>query len=172
MLLKKELSDCRHMTETVGSDRDTVHDLDTVVANLPLLMLLGGLFYTLLTIAAAVGVLVLLSSALFSFPELVLGETTYESGWVLVRFGPLLVLHGGLAGVAACGIWMEKRWSRGLVVAFWISAIASTSLAAILHPVGGRFWFTVALGCLPILVSSWLYLYFWGGVAAYYDGLC
>ena len=166
--LKKVLRDDRHMTGNFAHARETVDPLDVVVASLPLLMLVGGLLATFFAITAAVGVLVLVSGALFSLPEFIFNGTTFSGGWVLLRFGPLLLLHGGLAGAAAYGIWMEKQWSRGLALVFWASMIASTSVAAILHPVGGRFWFTVAVGCLPVLLGSWLYFYYWRGVATYY----
>ena len=158
------------MSNTFSSARDVVDPLDVVVARLPLLMLAGGLAATLFALATVGGLLVLVSGALFSFPEYVFDETTYEGGWVLFRFGPLLVLHGGLAGAVAYGIWMEGQWSRGLALVFWASIIVSTSVAAFLHPVGGRFWFTVALACLPVLLGSWLYFYHWRGVATYYAG--
>jgi hypothetical protein len=170
ILLNRELSDSRYMTRAFGSGTGTVDSLDVVVANLPLLMLMGGLAATFLAIAAVVGVLVLVSAAIFGFPEIVVAGRTFEAGWVLLRFGPLLVLHGGLAGMVAYGLWMEKHWSRVMVSVFWVSVIASASFAAILHPVGGRFWFLVALGCSPILLGSWLYLYYWGAAVAYYDG--
>lgn len=170
ILLRQELSDSRYMTGNFGSAKGTIDPLDMVVANLPLLMLVGGLAATLLAIAAVVGALILVSAAIFSFPEIVIAGSTFEGGWALIRFGPLLLLHGGLAGAVAYGVWMEKHWSRVLVVVFWASIITSASVAAILHPVGGRFWFSVALGCSPILLGSWLYFYYWGVTVAYYQG--
>ena len=171
ILSRKAQCDGRYMTGNFDSTRDTVDPLDVVVANLPLLMLVGGLSAMLLAIAAVFGLLVLVSGALFSLPEYDFRGTTLEGGWMLLRFGPLLLLHGGLAAAVAYGTWMEKRWSRGLTLLFWASIIVSASVAAMLHPVGGRFWFTVALGSLPILLGSWLYFYYWGRVVSYYAGL-
>ena len=65
------------MTSNLDSARDTVDPLDIVVANLPLLMLVGGLSATLLDIAAVVGSLVL---ALGSLPVL-LGSWLYFYHW-------------------------------------------------------------------------------------------
>ena len=116
-----------------------VDPLAETVANLPLLHLVGGLVATLFPVACGIGVLVLVSSALFSLPEITLSETTYAGSWLLVRFGPLLLILGGLAGTIAYGTWTGKRWIRGLVIAFWTLCIAFASLAAILHPVGGGY---------------------------------
>lgn len=171
ILLNKELSDSLFMTSNPGAAEDTTDSLDLVVANLPLLILVGGLTATLLAIAAVGCVLVLLSAALFSLPELSFADRTFEGWWALVRFGPLLVLHGALAAVIAYGVWTQKRWSRVLAVVFWGSMVTSASVAAILHPVGGRFWFTVALCCLPFMLAVWLYHYYWGGAVAYYEEL-
>ena len=159
------------MTSSFSSTSDTVDPLDVVVANLPLLMIVGGLSATLLAMVAVVGLLVLVSGALFSFPEFDFNGTTLEGGWMLLRFGPLLLLHGGLVAAVAYGTWMEKKWSRSLAIVFWASIIVSTSVAAMLHPVGGRFWFTVALGSLPVLLGSWLYFYHWGRVVSYFTRL-
>ena len=171
ILLNKELSDSLFMTSNRGPAKDTTDSLDLVVANLPLLMLVGGLTATLLAIAAVGGVLILASAALFSFPVLSFAERTFEGWWALVRFGPLLVLHGVLAAVIAYGVWTQKRWSRVMAVVFWGSMVTSASVAAMLHPVGGRFWFTVALCCLPIMLAAWLYHYHWGGAVAYFEEL-
>ena len=156
------------MTGSFLDRQGTIDPLDEVVAELPLLMLVGGLFATLFAIATVGGLLVLVSGTLFNTPEFVFEGTTYEGRWVLLRFGPLLLFHGGLAAALAYGIWTKRQWSRWLALVFWASIIISTSLAAFLYPVGGRFWFTVAVGCSPILFGSWLYLYYWGRVVAYY----
>jgi hypothetical protein len=150
---------------------ETVDPLAEIVANLPLLMLVGGLMATLLAVASAAGILTIVLSALFGIPEFTLDETTYEGNWVLLRFGPLLLIHGGLAAAVGYAIWTGRKWSRRLVVVFWTSMIAFASAAAILYPSDGRVWFTLALCCLPLLLGSWLYLYHWGRVVTYYDGL-
>ena len=145
--------------------------LAEIVAELPLLMLVGGLLATLLAIACAVGILTIVFAAIFGVPEFTISETTYDGVWVLVRFGPLLMLHDGLLAALAYGLWTGRSWSRRLAVVFWCSLIVFTSIAAILYPVNGRFWFFVALCSLPFLLGSWLYLYQWGGAVAYYKSL-
>ena len=159
------------MTGNASKTGDRHDPLAEIVAELPLLMLVGGLLATLLAIACAVGILTIVFAAIFGVPELTIRDTTYDGIWVLVRFGPLLILHGGLLAALAYGLWTGRPWSRRLAVAFWCALIVFTSIAAILHPVGGRFWFFVALCSLPLLLGSWLYLYQWSRAVAYYKSL-
>ncbi len=49
-------------------------------------------------------------------------------------------------------------------IAFAGSLVACRGIAA-------RFWFTVALCCLPIMLAAWLYHYHWGGAVAYFEEL-
>jgi hypothetical protein len=149
-----------------------VHDpLAETVANLPLLLLSGGLLATLFPFACAIGILTLSCSAMFGVPELTLNETNYEGSWLLTLFGPVLLILGGLAAAFAFSIWTGKVWGRGLVILFWTSLIVFASLVSILYPTGGRIWFFVALSCVPILLVSWLYLYRWVRVVEYYKTL-
>lgn len=152
----------------VETDVDPIAD---TIARLPLVHLIGALIATLLPFICGAGALVFLSGALFGLPEFTISETTYSGTWVLVRFGPALLILGGMAGAIALGTWTEKPWTRGLVIAFWTFCMVFLSAAAFLHPASGKLWIVVALYCLPMLPISWLYLYRWGRVVVYYQSL-